>query len=168
MPPSDFELIFQGLQQARVRYLVVGGVAVVLHGHPRFTADLDLVLSLDRDNVLSALEALGLLGYRPQAPVPASELADPAARRRWVAEKGVTVFSLWSPEHPATTVDVFVEEPFPFAEAHARATRVDLDGVVVWVLSIPDLIELKRKAARDKDLEDIRALESLLKERRDG
>jgi hypothetical protein len=43
MPPSDFEVIFQALELAGVRFLVVGGVAVVLHGHARFTADLDLV-----------------------------------------------------------------------------------------------------------------------------
>jgi hypothetical protein len=41
MPPSDFELIFRALHDARVRYLVVGGVAVVLHGHLRFTAHLE-------------------------------------------------------------------------------------------------------------------------------
>ena len=43
---SDFEIIFQALEQAGARYLTVGGVAVVLHGTPRFTADLDLVLDL--------------------------------------------------------------------------------------------------------------------------
>jgi hypothetical protein len=43
--------LFAALGQAQARYLVVGGVAVVLHGHPRFTADLDLVVALDPDNV---------------------------------------------------------------------------------------------------------------------
>lgn len=48
---TDFERIFETLSRARVRYLVAGGVAVVLHGHPRFTADLDLILALDPPNV---------------------------------------------------------------------------------------------------------------------
>ena len=38
-PTSDFEAVFGALQQAGVRYLVVGGVAAVMHGYPRFTAD---------------------------------------------------------------------------------------------------------------------------------
>ena len=71
------------------------------------------------------------------------------------------VFSLWSAEHPATEIDLFVEEPFNFAEAFARAARADLGGTVVTVASIDDLIELKKRADRPKDREDIAALEGL-------
>jgi hypothetical protein len=164
MASTDFDAIFGALQQAKVQYLVAGGVAVVLHGHPRFTADVDLVLALDSANVSAAMSALASLGYRPRAPVAAEEFADPAVRRRWIEEKGLVVFSLWSPEHPATEVDIFVDEPFPFDQAYARATVVDLGDVQVTVTGIPDLIELKRRSARSKDLEDIRALESLQKD----
>jgi hypothetical protein len=164
---SDFDAIFLALQNANVRYLVVGGVAVVLHGVPRFTADLDLVLSLDSPNVHAAMNALGQLGYRPRAPVPAEQFADAAIRRAWIEEKGLTVFSLWSPQHPATEIDVFVEEPFPFEAAYARATRAEVGDSVVPVAAIDDLIELKRRAARPKDLEDIHALEAM-KEPGDG
>ncbi|HVK86514.1 MAG TPA: nucleotidyl transferase AbiEii/AbiGii toxin family protein [Kofleriaceae bacterium] len=161
MEPSDFDEIFGALQAANVRYLVVGGVAVVLHGMPRFTADLDLIIALDEPNVRAAMSALGALGYRPRPPVPAEHLADPAIRRSWIDEKGLTVFSLWSPEHPATEIDVFVEEPFPFAPAYARALHVDLGSTEVTVASIADLIGLKRAAGRPKDLADIAALEAL-------
>src|SRR5262245_41439163 len=126
MGPSDFETIFAALETAKARYLVVGGVAVVMHGLPRFTADLDLVLALDELNVKAAMNALGRHGYRPRAPVPAEDFANAEIRRTWIADKGLTVFSLWSPEHPATEIDLFVEEPFPFDEAYARALHVDL------------------------------------------
>lgn len=56
--------ILTRLAGGRVRFLVVGGVAVVLQGHPRFTADLDLVLDLDRDNAIKALEILAASGFR--------------------------------------------------------------------------------------------------------
>ena len=164
MPPSDFDLIFKALQDARVRYLVVGGVAVVLHGHLRFTADLDMVLALEPANVRAAMSALAGLGYRPRAPVSAEEFSDPEKRRQWVLEKGLTVFSLWSPEHPASEVDLFVEEPFPFDEAFARATRVTLGEVEVVVASIPDLVALKRAAGRSKDADDIAALQAIEEE----
>ena len=158
---SDFEIIFAALQQARVQYLVVGGVAVVLHGHARFTADLDLVVALDPSNSLAAVQALGALGYRPRAPVSATAFADPAMRAEWVRDKALTVLSFWSPEYPATEIDLFVEEPFPFVEAHQRATWADLGNVQIPVASIPDLIAIKRVAGRPKDLEDIRALQAL-------
>jgi hypothetical protein len=68
---TDFERIFSGLEARQVQYLVVGGVAVVLHGHPRFTADLDLVLLLDDSNIKAALGALAELEYRhPGGPFP--------------------------------------------------------------------------------------------------
>jgi hypothetical protein len=165
---SDFELVFASLQRDDVRYLVVGGVAVVLHGHPRFTADLDLVVALDPGNAARALAALGRLGYRPRDPVDAAQFADPSVRQRWMDEKGLTVFTLWSPAHPATEVDLFVREPFPFDEAWARATTIDLGGVRVPVASIEDLVALKRAAGRPKDLEDVRVLEALARERSDG
>ena len=158
---SDFDLVFAALAKRKVRYLVVGGVAVVLHGVPRFTADIDLVLALDAPNVLAALDALAGLSYQPRAPVPLQGFADPSLRQNWIEEKGLTVFSLWSPDHPATEVDLFIEEPFPFEEAFARATRVDLCTNHVTVVSIADLIDLKRRADRPKDREDIERLMAL-------
>ncbi len=161
VPDGDLHRIFAALAQSGARYVVVGGVAVVLHGHPRFTADLDLVVELDPANVRRALVALKSLGYRPRAPVPAEQLADPAIRATWIEEKGLTVFSFWSASLPATEVDVFVQEPFPFEEAYRRGLSVDLDGAPVMIASIDDLIVLKRAANRAKDLEDIAALEAI-------
>lgn len=66
---GEIEKVIGALNQERVRFLVAGGVAVVLHGYLRTTADLDLVVQLDSSNVLRALRALGSLGYRPRAPV---------------------------------------------------------------------------------------------------
>jgi hypothetical protein len=161
---SDFELIFAALQKEQVRYLVVGGVAVVLHGHPRFTADLDLVIALDRENVLAAVRALERLGYRPRAPVPAAQLADAHIRGEWIRDKGLAVFSLWSSEHPATEVDIFVEEPFDFDAVFARAVRAELGAVAVSLIGVADLIAMKRRVGRPKDLEDIRVLQALIEE----
>jgi hypothetical protein len=135
-------------------YLIVGGVAIVLHGYPRFTADLDLVLALDSPNVLLALRSLHALGYKPRAPVPVEQFADEEIRKSWIEKKGLVVFSLSSSQFPVTQVDLFVQEPFPFEEAYARALRADLGFATVTVASIADLIELKRRAGRAKDLED--------------
>lgn len=158
---SDFEIIFRALEGACARYLIVGGVAVVLHGHARFTADLDLFVALDAHNVRLTLTALEGLGYRPRAPVLAEQFADATLRRQWVESKGMTVFSLASSAHPLTEVDLFVEEPIPFVEAFSRACFVDLGGMSVPVIGMADLIELKRRAGRPRDREDIEALHAL-------
>jgi hypothetical protein len=161
---GDLHRIFEALEAARVRYLVVGGVAVVLHGHPRFTADLDLVVALDSGNALAAIHALDALGYRPRAPVPVEQFADASIRRRWIEEKGLTVFSLWSPNHPGTEIDLFVDEPFVFETCYARGIRAELGTTHAMVVSLEDLIEMKRRAGRPRDLEDIAALEAIRRE----
>lgn len=152
------------LERAGVRYLVVGGVAVVLHGYLRTTIDLDLVLQLERDNVERALSALADLGFQPQVPVPLSSFADPEIRATWLREKNMTVFSLWHPDHPGFAVDLFVQEPFDFDEVYSRALRVPLQDVQATVISQEDLVAMKRAAGRARDLEDIAALSELSKE----
>ena len=158
---SDLLRIFEALGGARVSYLVVGGVAVVLHGHLRVTADLDLVIKLETANVLAATQALGTLGFRPRAPVPIEQFADAKARDSWIAEKGLTVFSLWNPRMPGTEIDLFVKEPFDFDQAHARALHADVAGVRIAVAALDDLVALKQAAGRPQDLEDVRALLTL-------
>lgn len=158
---GDIERVLGALNSAGVRYLVVGGVAVVLHGHLRTTADLDLVVQLERDNVLKAVRALADLGYRPRAPVAAEAFADEAVRESWVRDKGLTVFSFWSSRALTLEVDLFVREPFGFADVYSRALKVPLENTFVWVISLLDLIALKSQARRPQDLEDIEALKAI-------
>jgi hypothetical protein len=154
--------IFRALDEADIRYLVVGGVAVVFHGHPRFTADLDLVLDLTPTNASAAIAILKGLDYRPRAPVPAEDFAKAEARARWREEKGLTVFSLWSPSYSGTEVDLFVEEPFDFEEAWSRRLDAVLDdGTTVHVVGIDDLRTLKLATGRPKDLDDIENLDQI-------
>ena len=112
--------------------MVVGGVAVVLHGYPRFTADLDLVVELTASNASAAIAALQALGYRPRAPVRAEDFAVEDIRASWREDKGLTVFSLWSPSYPGTEVDLFVEEPFDFGEAWSRRRMMKTASEKGW------------------------------------
>lgn len=158
------EFVIKALEEAQVRYLIVGGVAVVLHGHLRTTLDLDLVIHLERENLERALAALAGLGFEPQAPVPLALFADPERRRSWVREKNMTVFSLWNPKLQGFAVDLFVEEPFDFDVVFARAVRVELPTTAARVVALSDLLALKRSAAREQDLLDIEAFKSLGRE----
>ena len=161
-----FGPIFEALSGAAVRYVVVGGVAVVLHGHVRATVDLDLIIDLSPDEARKAVEALSGLGLRPSAPVDAMDFADPEVRERWIEEKGMQVFSLRDPADPFRTVDLFTRSPIEFEELWSRSEIVDLAKQAVRVASIPDLISLKRTAGRTQDLADIEKLQAILDERR--
>jgi hypothetical protein len=157
--------VLAALEAADVRCIVVGGVAVVLHGHPRLTVDLDLVLDLAPANVETALQVLTEQGFVPRLPVAAEEFADPETRAGWVAYRGLTVFSLHDPGNPLREVDLFAEDPLPFDELWVGSQVVEVAGVRVRVASIEHLIALKRRAARPQDLADIDALQRLERDR---
>ncbi|MFN8546501.1 MAG: hypothetical protein U0527_00645 [Candidatus Eisenbacteria bacterium] len=162
MTQSSVVTIVRALNEAGVRYLIAGGLAAVAHGVVRFTADVDLVLALDDDNLSRAIASLASLGFAPRVPVPFEALLDRAQRERWIAAKGMTVFSVSSPRHPLTEVDLFVRMPFEFEVAYANALRLELPtGVIATFVGRDDLIRMKRAAGRPRDLEDVRALESL-------
>ena len=77
MKIDDVRIILSALNDANVRYLIVGGLAVVAHGYVRFTQDIDLVIQLERENVLRAMNALTAIGYRPLILVDAAQFAAP-------------------------------------------------------------------------------------------
>jgi hypothetical protein len=155
---GQVERVLATLEKAGVRYLVVGGVALVLHGYLRTTIDLDLVLQLNPDNLERALSAFSELGFVPQAPVPLRSFADPQTRETWAQEMHMVVFSLWQPDHLGFAVDLFLHEPFDFEAAYRGALKVQLQGVEATVLSREGLVEMKRATGRPRDLEDIEIL----------
>jgi hypothetical protein len=65
----DYKEIFNGLNQAGIDYLVVGGLAVNFHGIPRMTYDQDLMHLLEPENILKMVNQVAHWGYRPRAPV---------------------------------------------------------------------------------------------------
>src|SRR5438105_3894845 len=109
-----YEDLLQALEEENIRYLVVGGVAVVLHGFVRATVDLDLLVGLEPKNVDSFLALMKKRGYKPKAPIPMDDFKVPENRQRWKTEKGMVVFSLFHPQRSQELVDIFIEESIPF------------------------------------------------------
>lgn len=164
-PMAVFEPLFQALNDAGVRYVVVGGLAVVLHGHARLTVDVDLVVDLDKDRAARTMEVLTRLGLLPRVPVNPMDFANPSVRDLWIRDRGMQVFSMYDPSNPLLVVDLFVEHPVSFEELWSRSQQMELRGTTVRVASIPDLIHLKRLAGRPQDRSDIEALEAILHEK---
>jgi hypothetical protein len=164
MKLASFDALVRALEDAHVRYLVAGGLAVNAHGLLRFTKDVDLVVQLDPENVERAYAALGGLGYRPIVPVGASQLADRTTRETWIREKGMQVLQFWSDSHPETPVDVFVAEPFDFDREHREALVKPLGSVDVRFVSIRALIAMKEAAGRPQDKNDVDHLRKRLED----
>jgi hypothetical protein len=165
MKLSSFEAIAQSLENAGVRYLVAGGLAVNAHGYMRFTKDVDFVIQLIPANIASTFTALATLGFRPLVPITAQQFADEKLRESWIRDKGMKVLQFWSDEHLETPIDVFVSEPFPFNEEYDKALVKSLPGISgsgIRFVSIPTLIAMKKMADRPQDRIDIEHLQMKL------
>ncbi len=156
--------IFRELAKHDIKFIVVGGIAVNLLGVPRFTADLDLIVALEKKNVLKFAKSMTKLGYKPKVPVKAEDFADHKNRAKWIKEKNMIVFSFWKPDHPYEVIDVFVKEPLPFSQLWRSREKIKLDNTIIPVISLEYLIKLKKEANRKQDVSDIEALNKLKKE----
>ncbi len=156
MEIRSVEAIVRALNDANVRYLIVGGVAVNVHGYERLTVDLDVVVGLDRQNIIDALRALEAIDYHMSVPVTPEAFADRQLREQWRREKGMIVLKLWSDKHRRTPIDVFIYEPFDFerelAAARWESLSADLKAPIV---SYETLVQMKREAGRPQDLADV-------------
>jgi hypothetical protein len=140
----DFLSLFVLLNGAGVPYVVTGGLAVVLHGVDRLTADVDLAIDLTTGAPRQLVEQLTTAGYRPAAPV------DPLGL-------------FWDRDHRRPTIDVMLDNPVPFGELYERSGQVTFRATPIRIASIRDLIRMKQYAGRPQDIADIVRLEEILK-----
>jgi predicted nucleotidyltransferase len=158
-----YEDVFRKLQENKVRYLLIGGMAVNLWGIERSTADIDLSLAMDSDNILRFTKAVKQLGFVPKVPVNPEELADPQKRKEWQENKNMKVFSFQHPDNPYVLIDIMISNPFDFEEMYSRKVSFDSRGINLPVAAVDDIIKLKETAGREQDLSDIDALKKFVK-----
>lgn len=155
--------IVRALNATGERYLIAGGLAVVAHGYVRFTLDVDLMLDFSSSGLSKVVQALEDLGYEPNiVPVRLKALLDPVQRAGWTHDKGAVVLNLRSAEHVLTGIDVFLDLPLDFDDCWSRMVKIEVEPRMrAPFVSREDLIEMKRRAGRPVDLQDISMLEKL-------
>ncbi|MGA9423110.1 MAG: nucleotidyltransferase [Rhodanobacteraceae bacterium] len=158
--------IFAALNDAGVDYVIVGGMAVILHGYLSATADLDLVIGFAPANCKRAAAALDSIELRPRLPVAIEEFADPRKREEWIEQRNMLVFQLWDPANPMRSIGLFTREPIAFDSLLRDAVSKNIDGIRVCVASIEHPIAMKQAAGRPRDLEDIAKLRQIQDEGR--
>jgi len=153
--------LLQSLADARVDYVLVGGLAVQLHGFLRATVDIDLVLAMNDANLDRFIEVAKRFGLKPVIPVPIDALKNAAQIDQWHREKGMLAFALREPRVGGSVIDVLVRPDISFDTLRSGAVEGKLFGRQVSIASIDDLIGMKRIANRPKDQLDVAALEKI-------
>lgn len=150
--------IFKAFNEANIEYLIVGGVAVNLYGYNRFTGDIDILLALDKNNLEKMDILMQKMGYIPRLPVEIQELYDTKKLKQWIKEKGLKAYTFINNQKPQLDIDILVEESLVFKKQYTKRTKIEVWDIQLPVISLENLINMKKKANRQKDLEDIKAL----------
>lgn len=156
-----FETVFRTMNAEGVDYIVVGGVAVNLHGYPRFSADLDILLLLEKENIKKFQRAMHSLGYAEQLPVSVMDLTNQEQVQEWIENKNMKAFSLKPPTGNPMFIDIVVAESLDFASFKKNSENKPMKDIDIPAVSINDLIKMKEASGRSQDNADIEALKEL-------
>ncbi len=141
---NRLQAVFLSLHQHKVRYLVIDGIAAVVHGVPRATFDLDILIDATLGNAISLLAALREAGLGTAFQIEADELL----------ANEITVFQ------DSVRVDVQIRTPgLEFADAWKNKKTIEYREHTFYVVSREDLIRAKRASGRSVDMEDVSLLE---------
>ena len=142
---QDFKEFIQSLNDSHVRYLVVGGYAVALHGHPRYTRNIDIWIEMSPENaanLITALEKFGLgsLGLKEEdflVPGQVVQLGQPPNR-----------------------IDLLCTiSGVDFAACYESRVTVEVDEVLVSFIDLENLRKNKAASGRHQDMADLENLQ---------
>jgi len=155
--------ILEGLYKSKVRYLIAGGLAVNLYGVPRVTQDIDIVIAMDRENVLKITSLLKELSYVPRLPVSPDDLANPDKVKDWIENKNLKAFSFYHKNENYKVIDIVLVHPLDFEKSFKNRTVKRAKDIDIYLASIDDVVKMKEFSGRSQDLSDIEMLNKVRK-----
>jgi hypothetical protein len=171
--PLDTERILRALDEAGVEYILIGGVACVIHGVEQTTYDTDLLPSLDPDNLerlIAALEGLdaGVLVDAQRMRLEAGDLWETESLRR--GGQGLHDAEAWHFTTAAGLVDVVMRAAGvgTFDDHRANAKDIEVFGIRVRLASVDDLLQSKEFLGRPKDMPAVDQLRQIRDHGRSG
>ena len=142
--PEDFCDVFERLKSADVPYVVVGGVAVALHGTARPVTDLDIAVSADPKHASRTMQAMSMSGFVATVPLPLNL---------------VTILRMF--DATGREVDLIVRPVVPFNELWPDSIEIPVGNTRARVASLEHLVRGKKITARPEDLEDVESLNEI-------
>jgi hypothetical protein len=160
-----YEDILREFQVQKVKYVIVGGIAVNLLGSLRSTADMDILVELSDENLKKVVSILKKKGYGVKQPVDPMGLAIEKIRQDWIQNKHMKAFNFYKKER-LEEVDIIIESPVTYEEAKKDALKIKINNVILPVISIDRLIKMKKNTGRSIDNFDIQELRKIKKIKR--
>ncbi len=160
-----YEEIFREFQNKKVKYVVVGGIALNLLGGNRSSFDMDILVEMSDENLGKVVSILKRKGYRIKQPIDPMDIAVKGIRTGWIRGKNMKAFNFYK-EKDMKEVDIIIDSPVRFEDAKKDYVRVKIGSLTVPVISIKRLIKMKKASGRSVDRLDIETLNAIQKLKR--
>lgn len=144
---EDFRDFIKALNNQDVKYIMVGGMAVILHGHARVTGDMDIWVERTIENYEKLVKTFQEFG------MPVFDMT----LKKFLNVKENDVFSFG--RNPVGIDIMTAVKGLDFDEAYSLSTIFDDDSLLIRIVHINHLIQAKKTSGRLKDLDDINQLQ---------
>jgi hypothetical protein len=152
--------IVTSFEKSKLKYAVVGGYALALHGIVRATMDVDFVLSLKLSDFELAEKALGKIGLQSRLPVRAQDIIK--MRKEYIENRNLMAWSFVDYKNLSRQVDILITKDLK----DLNVEKISVGGQKISVASLEDLLEMKTEAGRPQDLIDIKNIKEKLNEKK--
>ncbi|NEO37535.1 MAG: hypothetical protein F6J90_14850 [Moorea sp. SIOASIH] len=142
---QDFKEFIQLLKDNQVKYLVIGGYAVAVHGHPRYTKDIDIWIEMSPENAQKMMVALTQFGFGSLG---------------LAAEDFQTPDQIIQLGYPPNRIDLITTpDGIDFETCYQAKIEVIIDDISVNFIDLDNLIKNKQASGRLQDLADVENLQ---------
>ena len=147
-------------EKAHLKYAVIGGYALALHGLVRATVDIDFILSLTQKDFELAEKVLAQLGLKSRLPVRAQDIIK--MRKEYIENRNLLAWSFVDYKNPARQVDILITKDLK----RLKVQTISVAGRKINVATLAELLKMKMEAGRPQDLIDIQSIKDKMNEKK--
>ena len=152
--------VTDALNSAKLKFAVVGGYALALHGIVRATVDIDFVLSLTQNDFECAEKVLQKIGLQSRIPVRAQDIIK--MRKEYIEERNLIAWSFVDYKNPARQIDILITKDVKDIDVE----KISIGGRKIPIASLQELLKMKQESGRPQDLIDIESIKVKLSEKK--
>lgn len=143
------------LAENNIEYAIAGGYAVAFHGAVRGTVDIDLIIKLEKESFLKIEKTLEQIGLQSRLPIKTEEVFN--FREEYINNRNLIAWNFINLNNPIESVDILLLEDLK----KFKTININSNNNILKVVSMNDLIKMKKRSGRPQDIEDIKILRSL-------
>lgn len=152
--------ITDAFEKSKLKYAIVGGYAMALHGLVRATMDVDLVLSLTEESYQLAEKTLKSIHLESRLPIRAQDVIK--MRKEYIEQRNLIAWSFVDYRNPSRQVDILITKDL----RQVDTMKISVGGRKIPVATLTELLKMKSESGRPQDLIDIRNIKEKLNEKK--